>query len=103
MATTSTAQSPLLPAPSALTSLIDSASTKLPTNALPLEVLHNLRYQHNWTDLHMHPSQSSSVGSNVLPSLNQNDTVDPLSHSIPREPLHPPPVPLLSGVPPRPI
>lgn len=103
MATTSTAQSPPLPAPSALTSFIDSTSIKLPTNALPLEVLHNLRYQHNWTELHMHPSQSSPSDSNALPKHSQNDTVDPLSHSIPPEPLHPPPVPLVSGVPPRPI
>jgi tRNA-splicing endonuclease subunit Sen15, fungi type len=103
MATTSTAQSPSLPAPSALTSFIDSTSIKLPTNALPLEVLHNLRYQHNWTELHVHPSQSSPSDSNALPKHSQNDTVDPLSHSIPPEPLHPPPVPLLSGVPPRPI
>jgi tRNA-splicing endonuclease subunit Sen15, fungi type len=103
MATTSTAQSPSVPAPSALTSFIDSASIKHPTNALPLEVLHNLRYQHNWTELHMHPSQSSPSDSNTPPSLDQNDTVAPLSHSIPLEPLHPPPVPLLSGVPPRPI
>jgi tRNA-splicing endonuclease subunit Sen15 len=99
MATTSTAQSSALPAPSALTSLIDSVSARLPTNALPLEVLHNLRHQHNWTELHIHHAQSSSFDS----SLNQNDTADPLSHSIPLEPLRPPPVPLLSGVPPRPI
>jgi tRNA-splicing endonuclease subunit Sen15 len=93
-------QPPSLPGPSALTSLFDSASATLPVNALPLEVLHNLRFQHSWTNIQVHPSKSSSIDAAVLNTLTQND---PLTHSTASETLHPPPVPLLSGIPPRPI
>lgn len=94
-------QTQSLPSPSALTSLIDSASAKLPTNALPVEVLHNLRYQHNWTNIQIHPSQSSSaIDTTIIDSLSQND---PLTNSQPPSTLYLPAVSLLSGIPPRPI
>ncbi len=95
MATSSAAAA--LPTPSALSSFIDVSSAKLPTNALPLEVLHNLRYQHGWSDLALHQSSSSFLDTSALESL------ELLSHTPTPETLHPPPVPLLSGLPPRPI
>jgi len=39
------------PPPSALSTLLSSSGAKTPSDALPLEILHNLRYQHHWTDL----------------------------------------------------
>ena len=92
-----------LPTPSALSSFIDASSAKLPTNALPLEVLHNLQYQHNWTDLALHPSSYSSFDNSTLDSLNQDPSLHSLSHTTKPATLHSPPVPLLSGLPPRPI
>jgi tRNA-splicing endonuclease subunit Sen15, fungi type len=92
-----------LPAPSALTTLIDSASAKHPANALPLEVLHNLRYQHSWASLRFHPSPSSSIDTAALANLNNNDALHSPSPSTAPEPLDRPPVPLVSGIPPRSI
>ena len=92
-----------LPAPSAITTLIDSASANHPTNALPLEVLHNLRHQHSWAGLQIHPSQSSTIDSSALHSFDHSDDPDPLPRSIPLEPVRSPPVTLLSGIPPRPV
>jgi hypothetical protein len=76
---------------------------QLSTNALLLEVLHNLRYQHGWTDLRIHPSPASPMDASALSHLNHADALRPLTHSAIAQPLHPPPVPVLDGVPPRPI
>ena len=37
--------------PSALQKVLDASGAKTPNEALPLEIMHNLRYQHNWTNL----------------------------------------------------
>jgi tRNA-splicing endonuclease subunit Sen15, fungi type len=103
MTMSSASQTKSLPTPSALTTLIESATGQFPTHALPLEVLHNLRYQHSWTDLRLHPSPSSSMDTTALDSLKHKDTFHPLLHSTDPEILHRPPVSLLSGIPPRPI
>ncbi|KAJ9609430.1 hypothetical protein H2200_005757 [Cladophialophora chaetospira] len=42
------------PLPSALSSLISSSGAKSASEALAISVLHNLQYQHNWTDLKLH-------------------------------------------------
>lgn len=42
------------PEPSAVSNLIDSSGAKSASEALSLEILHNLRYQHDWTDLRLH-------------------------------------------------
>lgn len=92
-----------VPAPSALTTFIEATGAQLPINALPLEVLHNLRYQHSWTDLRIHSSPASSIDTTALDNLNAADALHTLPHSAAPKVLHPPPVSLLSGVPPRPI
>ena|SRR2546423_853681 len=99
----SNGQTPSRPAPSPLTGLIDAASVKLRTNALPIEVLHNLRYQHSWTEIQVHNSQSSSINAAAFNALTHNDPLSTLSHSSKLELIHAPSVPLLSGIPPRPI
>src|SRR5436305_1394209 len=92
-----------VPVPSALSTFVDSAALQLSTNALLLEVLHNLRYQHGWTDLRIHPSPASPMDASALGNLNHADALRPLTQSAIAQPLHPPPIPLLDGVPPRPI
>jgi hypothetical protein len=62
------------PAPSALTSFIQSSN---PTKAsqthepyyhhLASQILHNLRYQHDWTSLRIHTLTPPSTSSNLLP------------------------------------
>jgi tRNA-splicing endonuclease subunit Sen15 len=42
------------PESSAVSKLIDSSGAKSASEALTLEILHNLRYQHDWTDLQLH-------------------------------------------------
>ncbi|KAI1616069.1 hypothetical protein EDD36DRAFT_460965 [Exophiala viscosa] len=51
------------PEPSALSSLITSSGAKSAFDALSIEILHNLQYQHNWTDLKRH-----QVYLNTLPT-----------------------------------
>jgi tRNA-splicing endonuclease subunit Sen15, fungi type len=92
-----------VPAPSALTTFVDSAAAQLPTNALPLEVLHNLRYQHSWTDLRIRLSPASSIDTTAIDNFNNADALGPLSRSAVPQALQAPPVSLLSGFPPRPI
>lgn len=95
-----------LPTLSPLSTFIESSSAKLPISALPLEVLHNLRYQHGWTDLLLHPTSSSyldpSTPSNLDIHSSDEDQENLTPNSLP-PPLHLTPVPLLSGLPPRPI
>ena len=82
-----------LPAPSALQKSLDSTSAKSPLEALPLEILHNLRHQHNWTNLQLlkpHPTPKD------IPSLNLSDRFSSRSHTAAAPTL-------LSGIPPKPI
>lgn len=45
---------PQPPEPSAVSKLIDSSGFKTAAEATAIEILHNLRYQHDWTDLRLH-------------------------------------------------
>ncbi|KIV88392.1 hypothetical protein PV10_08078 [Exophiala mesophila] len=42
------------PQPSALSTLLHTSGAKTPSEGLPLEILHNLRHQHDWTALKLH-------------------------------------------------
>ena len=80
--------------PSALQKALDASGAKSPSEALPLEVMHNLRYQHNWTNLEIlkpQPPRKEDV-----PSLNLAER----SLSGIRKPTSPT---LLSGRPPKAI
>ncbi|EXJ58990.1 hypothetical protein A1O7_06421 [Cladophialophora yegresii CBS 114405] len=45
---------PCPPPPSALSALITSSGAKCASESLAISILHNLQYQHNWTDLKLH-------------------------------------------------
>ncbi|KIW13139.1 hypothetical protein PV08_08326 [Exophiala spinifera] len=65
------------PSPSALSTLISSAGARSATDSLPLEILHNLQHQHNWTDLKLHPVKikvNVTDNANVTAKDNDNDT-----------------------------
>ena len=85
-----------LPTPSALSSLLVSASAKVPTDALPLEVLHNLQYQHSWSELRLHPPSSSSIDTTSLVDIGGPDSS---LHGLTL--LRPVMNHLISGMPPR--
>lgn len=94
------APTPSPPEPSALTKNLDAAGARTPSEALPLEILHNLRYQHNWTDLSI--LKAPTTPKSDVPSLSLSSR----SPSRPQPPAPPTPTPtptLLSGVPPKPI
>ena len=55
--------------PSALQKVLDASGAKTPNEALPLEIMHNLRYQHNWTNLEILKPQTTPRKEDV-PSLN---------------------------------
>ena len=55
--------------PSALQKVLDASGAKTPNEALPLEIMHNLRYQHNWTNLEILKPQPTPRKEDV-PSLN---------------------------------
>jgi tRNA-splicing endonuclease subunit Sen15 len=55
--------------PSALQKVLDESGAKTPNEALPLEIMHNLRYQHNWTNLEILKRQTTPRKEDV-PSLN---------------------------------
>ncbi len=73
------------PEPSALSSLISSSGAKSASESLPLEILHNLQYQHNWTDLKRHII-CLNTSSTSIPS--PTDSVDGLGPDHARHP-HP--------------
>lgn len=77
---------------SALQRVLDAASAKTPAEALPLEILHNLQYQHSWTDLAISKPQMPSRED--VPSLNLSGRSPSRKGalSIPT---------LLSGIPPK--
>lgn len=83
---------PSLPSPSALQTALDNANAKTPNEALPLEILHNLRYQHNWTNVSI-----------VKPHSSAKDSIPDLKLSS-RSPLQQSSSPtLLTGIPPKSI
>ncbi|EXJ77376.1 hypothetical protein A1O3_09602 [Capronia epimyces CBS 606.96] len=59
--------SPAPPSPSAVSTLITNSGAKSASEALALEIMHNLQHQHNWTGLKRHlvsvaaPSSGSST------------------------------------------
>jgi tRNA-splicing endonuclease subunit Sen15 len=70
------------PEPSAVSKLIDSSGVKTASEAVTLEILHNLRYQHDWSDLRLHvihihdhpqPGQISGLGLGSGAELSNND------------------------------
>ncbi|ETI22037.1 hypothetical protein G647_06108 [Cladophialophora carrionii CBS 160.54] len=72
---------PCPPPPSALSTLITSSGAKCASESLAISILHNLRYQHNWTELKLHlvyvnqvyhPSRDPSLEAALvdLPGLN---------------------------------
>jgi tRNA-splicing endonuclease subunit Sen15, fungi type len=119
------------PTPSALTTLLSthsSLTSSAHTTTLPLEILHNLRHQHSWIDLRLHhPAPSSSYSKPSSRSTPRNGAlkssisdldltsshlssshpspptskISPPTTSSPLEPLHSPPLTLLSGFPPK--
>ncbi|KAK5055106.1 hypothetical protein LTR84_012854 [Exophiala bonariae] len=70
------------PEPSAVSKLIDSSGVETASEAVALEILHNLRYQHDWTDLRLHvihihdrpkPGQASGLGLGSGAGLSNHD------------------------------
>lgn len=82
------------PEPSALSNLLNDASAKRSSDALPLEVLHNLQHQHEWKDLRVETLSAVSISS--LPTLDLTRTMSP-SRSLSRPSVGK----LLTGIPPR--
>ena len=75
------------PEASAVSDLIKSSGAKSASEALPLEILHNLQYQHDWTDLHLHALYTRSSGTdadnsriNGLVGLEVNSYFSQLDH-----------------------
>lgn len=100
--TSPSSQAPL-PASSALSAFIESASVEKPTDALPLQVLHNLGYQHNWTALRVHPSASSVIQDDAFKNLGDEDTISFPANPVESDDIRSRPVTILSGYPPRPV
>jgi tRNA-splicing endonuclease subunit Sen15, fungi type len=81
-----------LPTASALSSLLASSGAKSSEDALALEVLHNLRHQHSWTELEVHPAASST--------LKHSTNIENISLGPPTNLQIDSPITLLSGRPP---
>jgi tRNA-splicing endonuclease subunit Sen15, fungi type len=81
-----------IPEVSSLQKTLDNIHAKSPTEALPLEILHNLRYQHKWTDLKTLKPQPPARD---VPSLDLTERSP--SRTRPSAPT------LLTGVPAKPI
>lgn len=69
------------PEPSAVSKLIDSSGFKTAAEATAIEILHNLRYQHDWTDLrlhviHVHDRSRSGSGLGLRSIDDDNDDDD---------------------------
>ncbi|KAJ9664233.1 hypothetical protein H2198_000451 [Neophaeococcomyces mojaviensis] len=93
---------PNKPQPSAISSFISSADTKSPREALALEIFHNLRYQHRWTDLKLHslsppPLLTQAPSDSHSQSPNRNKSPTGRSKSPARDDT----IYLISGQPPR--
>ena len=88
------AKTPDRPAPSALSNLISGNQAKSESTSLPLEVLHNLQYQHGWRDLQIYVITNDSRTPELL-------ALEFPSHSLQTPRSHvPPKVYLISGLPP---
>lgn len=73
------------PEPSALSRLINASGAKSASDSLAIEILHNLQYQHNWTNLQRHlvslnTLQTSGLGLIDLDKLDRPQAPR-LSHS----------------------
>jgi len=64
-----THQMPHKPELSAVSRLIISHDAKTVTDALPLEIIHNLKHQHRWTDLQLHRYTSSASNISLISGL----------------------------------
>lgn len=80
--------------PSALQKALDEAGAKNPSEALSLEIFHNLRYQHNWTDVELVKPQIASKED--VPSLNLAERSSSRTKKVTSPTL-------LVGTPPKPI
>ena len=68
--------------PSALSSLLTDAGAKHIQDSLPLEVLHNLRYQHEWTQLRLETLNSGlATGTSAPSALDLNSRAPTLNRS----------------------
>ncbi|KAK5090139.1 hypothetical protein LTR05_000309 [Lithohypha guttulata] len=84
--------------PSAITTLLENASTKSPREALAIEALHNLQYQHRWTDLKLFTVLSPTSSSNTSTPTSSPSRTRPRGRSqSPAQSV----VYLISGLPPR--
>jgi hypothetical protein len=69
-----------IPSPSALTTLLSTQSTFThppPTIALPLEILHNLRHQHFWTEIYLHHFMPASSKPSQQPDPVPRESLEP--------------------------
>jgi hypothetical protein len=71
------------PEPSALSSLITSSGAKTASESLPLEILHNLQYQHNWTDLKRHIVHLNVAASSTPSTAASGETTATLISGLP--------------------
>lgn len=79
-----TDSNPRAPEPSALTTLIESASASgNPLAATTLQVLHNLQHQHLWTSLQIHDIPTSQNPGSARPDPSPQDAVRSLISGIP--------------------
>ena len=90
-------KNPSQPSPSALSGLLSSHNAKSEVTALPLEVLHNLQYQHSWRQLQLYVLTSDKPSPELM-DIDFSDKLLP-SHS-PRSALSES-IYLISGIPPR--
>ncbi|KAK4949855.1 hypothetical protein LTR10_011697 [Elasticomyces elasticus] len=94
------------PEPSALSSLIASSGAKSASDSLSIEILHNLQYQHNWTDLKRHLICLNTLPNYGLLDLNglglqQHPRSHPPSSSGTSTPTAGETIALISGLPTR--
>jgi tRNA-splicing endonuclease subunit Sen15, fungi type len=85
------------PEPSAVSALLLQSNAKSETTALPLELLHNLQYQHSWRDLQLHFIDTRSA----TPSLLDLDLTNPSLRAQPSRSHTEDKIYLISGLPPR--
>lgn len=79
------------PSQSAISHIISKSQTRATNEALALEILHNLQYQHAWTDLTLHTIQPRSL----------SHSADILQVGTNSRSSNPETITLVSGLPPR--
>jgi tRNA-splicing endonuclease subunit Sen15, fungi type len=91
------------PQPSALSKLQNLHYAKSSLSALPLEILHNLQFQHSWTDLQLHFITSEGYIRAVSRQIKQEMTQIPSQSPTPSSPRMQlnDRIYLISGLPPR--